>query len=72
MKPLGIVPNIWIHIHGIPYIVMFTIMNNKVVDPMYSMLLGHPWFKNTKVIHDWAINMVTINGMVKLFQFPNI
>jgi hypothetical protein len=40
-------------------------MNNKVVDPMYSMLLGHPWFKNTKVIHEWAINMVTINGMVK-------
>jgi hypothetical protein len=34
---------------GIPYIVTFTI---KVVDPTYSMLLGCPWLRNTKIIHD--------------------
>ncbi len=45
-------------------------MNNKVVDPTYSMLLGHPWLWNAKVIHDWGINMVTIkgNGIVKIIS----
>ncbi len=42
-------------------------MNNKAVDPTYSMLLGHPWLWDAKVIHDWGTNMVTIesNGIVK-------
>jgi hypothetical protein len=30
-KHLGIVPNIRIKIHGIPYIVTFMVMNNKIV-----------------------------------------
>jgi hypothetical protein len=44
-------------------------MNNKVVDPTYSMLFGHPWLWKAKVIHhDWGINIVTIegNGIVKI------
>ncbi len=43
------------------------VMKNKVIDPIYSMLLGHPWLWDTKVIHDWGTNMVTIegNGIVK-------
>jgi hypothetical protein len=42
-KPLGIIPNIKIKIYGIQYMVTFMVMNNKVVGPTYSMLLGHPW-----------------------------
>ncbi len=42
-KPLGIVPSIRIKIHGILYIVTFTVMNTKAVDPTYSMLLGLLW-----------------------------
>jgi hypothetical protein len=34
-KPLGIVPNIRIKIHGISYIVTFMVMNNKALDPTY-------------------------------------
>jgi hypothetical protein len=41
-----------IYIHGIPYIVTFTIMWNNVLDGNYSMLLGQPWLRNAKVIHD--------------------
>jgi hypothetical protein len=59
-KPLGIIPNIRIKVYGIPYIVTFTIMNNEVVDPTYSMLLKHPWLWDTKVIFDWGTNMMTI------------
>jgi hypothetical protein len=42
-------------------------MNNKVVDPMYSMLLGRPRWQDAKMIHDWWTNMITIegNGTVK-------
>jgi hypothetical protein len=66
-KPLGIIPNIRIRIHGISYIVTFMVMNNNAVDPTYSMLLGRPWLQDAKVIHDWGTNMVTIegNGTVK-------
>jgi hypothetical protein len=61
-KPLGIVPNIKIKIHGILYIVTFMVMNNKTINPTYSMLLGHPFLQDAKVIHDWGTNMVTIEG----------
>jgi hypothetical protein len=26
------------------------------------MLLGHPWFKNAKVSHNWGNNIITIQG----------
>jgi hypothetical protein len=61
-KPLGIVPNIRIKIHGILYIVTFMVMNNKAIDPTHYMLLGRPCLRDAKVIHDWGTNMVTIKG----------
>ncbi len=43
-------------------------MNNKAMDPTYSMLLGCPWLWDAKVIHYWGTNMVTIkgNGLVNI------
>jgi hypothetical protein len=37
-------------------------MNNKAVDPTYSMLLKRPWLWDAKMIDDWGTNMVTIEG----------
>jgi hypothetical protein len=51
-KPLGIIRNLKIHIHGIPYVVTFTVLQNSVVDSNYSILLGRPWLKDAKVTHD--------------------
>ncbi len=34
-KPLRIVPSILIKIHGIPYIIAFMVMTNKVVNNIY-------------------------------------
>jgi hypothetical protein len=51
-KPLGIIQDLKIYIHGIPYVVTFVVMQNNVVDPNYSMLLGCPWLQNVKVTHD--------------------
>jgi hypothetical protein len=42
IKPLGIIINLNIHIHGIPYVTTFTILQNNVVDFNYSMLLERP------------------------------
>jgi hypothetical protein len=52
IKPLGIVPNIRIKIHGIPYIITFIVMNNMAMDPTYSILLGRLWLWDAKVVHD--------------------
>ncbi len=41
-RPLGIIRNLKIHIHGIPYIATFTILKNSVVDYSYFMLLRRP------------------------------
>jgi hypothetical protein len=50
--PLGIIKKLKIHIHGIPYVATFIVLQNNVVDFSYSMLLGRPWFMDAKVTHD--------------------
>jgi len=56
-----------IHIHGIPYIATFIVLQNNVVDFNYSTLLGKPWLEDAKVIHDWGNNVIIVqgNGIVK-------
>jgi hypothetical protein len=39
-KPIRLIKDLKIHIHGIPYIATFTIMKNNVLDSTYSMLLS--------------------------------
>jgi hypothetical protein len=67
-KPTGFIKDLKIHIHGIPYIAMFTIMKDIVLDSNYSMLLGRPWLRNACVTHDWGNNLIIIegNGMVQI------
>lgn len=65
-KPIRIIWDLKIHIHGIPNIATFTIMWKNVLDGNYSMLFGQPWFRDAKVIHNWGKNMITIeaNGTI--------
>ncbi len=51
-KPLGLVKDLIIFVHGIPYVVTFIVIQNSVLDFSYSMLLGRPWLKDVKVFHD--------------------
>ncbi len=62
-KPLGLIRDLKIFVHGIPYIVTFTIINNNALDFCYSMLLGRSWLRDAKVSHDWGTNIVTIQGI---------
>jgi hypothetical protein len=61
-KPLGIIRNLKIQIHDIPYVATFIVLQNNVVDFSYSMLLGRPWLRDAKVTHDWGNNVITIQG----------
>jgi hypothetical protein len=51
-KPLGLIEDLKIFIHGIPYKVTFIVINSNVLDFIYLMLLGHPWLRDAKVSHD--------------------
>ncbi len=57
---MGLIINLKIYVHDIPYIIMFNVFQNSVVDSSYSMLLGRPW--DVKVAHDWRNNIITIQG----------
>jgi len=59
-KPFGLILNMKIFVHGIPYMVTFIVINNTVLDSNYSMLLRCPWLRNAKVSHNWGTNIVTI------------
>jgi len=59
-KPLGLIGDLKIFVHGIPYMVTFIVINNIVLDSSYSMLLKCPWLRNAKVSHNWGTNIVTI------------
>jgi len=61
-KLVGLIKDLKIYVHGIAYIITFTIFQNNVVNFSYSMLLGRPWLKDVKVAHDWGSNIVTIQG----------
>jgi hypothetical protein len=51
-KLMGLIRDMKIYVHDIPYIIMFTILQNNVVDSSYSMLLGRPWSRDVKMAHD--------------------
>ncbi len=59
-KLVGLIKDLKLYLHGIPYITMFIVFHNSVVDYSYSMLLGRPWLRDAKMAHDWGSNIVTI------------
>lgn len=61
-KPVRLIKDVCISIHDILYTVTFTVMNNCVVDDLYSMLQSRLWSRNAKVFYDLGTNMVTIEG----------
>jgi hypothetical protein len=70
-KLVGLIRDLKIYVHGIPYITTFTILQNSVVDSSYSMLLGKPWLRDAKMAHDWGSNIVIIqgNGTIRNYSY---
>ncbi len=61
-KLVGLIRDLTIYVHGIPYITIFIVLHNSVVDFSYSMLLRRPWLKDVKVALDWGSNFITLQG----------
>ncbi len=59
-KPLGLIKDLKIFVHGIPYTITFNVINNNVLDSSCSMLLRRPWLKDVKVSHGWGTDIVII------------
>ncbi len=51
-KPLGLIKDLKILVHGIPYAVTIIVIHSNVLDFSYFMLLGRPWLRDVKVFHD--------------------
>ncbi len=51
-KPVGLIRDLKIYVHDIPYITRFIVFHNNVIDYNYSMLLGRSLLKDVKVAHD--------------------
>jgi hypothetical protein len=51
-KLVGLIKDLKIYVHNIPYIATFLVLQNIIVDSNYSMLFGRPWFKDVKLAHD--------------------
>jgi len=50
-KSMGLIKDLKIYVHDIPYLTTFIVLHNNVVDFSYFMLLGKPWLKDAKVAH---------------------
>jgi hypothetical protein len=51
-KPLNLIKDLRILVHGIPYAMNFIVIQSSVLDSNYFMLLIHPWLRDVKVSHD--------------------
>jgi hypothetical protein len=71
-KPLGLIKDLRILVHGIPYAVIFIVIYSSVLDSNYFMLLGHPWLKDVKVSHDWGNNTIAIQRAGTIRTIPII
>jgi hypothetical protein len=69
-KPLGLIKDLIIIVHGIAYVVTFTIIHSSVLDSSYSMVLSYPWLKDVKVFHDWGNNIIVIQGANTIRTIP--
>jgi hypothetical protein len=49
-KPLGLIKDLKILVHGIPYGMTFIVIQNSVLDSKNFMLLGCPWLRDAKMI----------------------
>jgi hypothetical protein len=60
VKSLSLIKDLKIHVHGVPYTVTIIVIKNNVLNSTHSMLLGRPWLKDAKIVHDWGINTIII------------
>jgi hypothetical protein len=51
---VGLIHDLKIYVHNIPYIATFIVLQNSVIDISYPIILGRPWLRHARVTHDWG------------------
>jgi hypothetical protein len=69
-KPLGLIKDLKNFVHGILYVMTFTIIQSSVLNSSYPMLLGRPWLRDVKVSHDWGNTIIIIQGTNTIRTIP--
>ena len=54
---LGLVEDVELRIEGARFATSFLILD---VGTLYLMLLGRPWLKMVKAVHDWTTGVITM------------
>ncbi len=62
-KPLGLIKDLRILVHEIPYTINLNVIESIFLDFSHSMSLGCPWLRDAKVSHGWGKNIIIIQGM---------
>jgi hypothetical protein len=70
VQPLGLLRDIKIFIHGIPYIIILSVISCKDVNSAYTLLLGRPWLRDTRIVQNWANDDIQIisNGTIRIVR----
>ena len=66
VQPTGLLHDVTISIHGISYTIILTVISCKDVNSAYTLLLGRPWLRAARVIHNWANDHIQIMGNGKM------
>jgi hypothetical protein len=59
-KLVGLIRDLKIYVHNIPYVITFIVLYNSLMGTSYSMLIGKPWLRDAKVTHNWGNKTMTI------------
>ena len=59
IQRLGLVEDVELQIEGAKFATSFLILD---VGTLYSMLLGRPWLKMAKAVHEWTTRVITMEN----------
>ena len=59
-RQVGVVKDLKIRTFGITYHVWFVVMDFKNPTDSYDIILGRPFLRSTRIVHDWSSNTIYI------------
>lgn len=61
VQPMGLFKDFPIQIFGLEFLSIATVLRMEGFNNKYSILLGRPWLWQTKVHHDWRIDLLSLS-----------
>lgn len=67
-SPAEEIRKIPVYIKGLKFLLNFVVMRLSMGSDVYPVVLGRPWLRAAKAVHDWATGIVTIPAEGKKIQ----